>query len=192
MTQTQWNHYVDHDRETGELTFESQPDSENGVPFSVYHRRVGRYGLPQGVDYSGVEDEVIAWFREEAGSLLNEIVTLGETGWDGNNMVWGARTETGADRLVEIEREIDEIAGSCTLGRVEWDASDYYLSGLPTAQIVNELGITPEHTVDEIEKLIETDSAGASDGEGRAIALTDVAGLAQWIWDFVHEDDDED
>jgi len=183
-----WNHYIDHDRTTGAISFKSQPSCDYSTPFSVYHGREGRYGLPRGVHYDD-EAAVVEWARGQAGDLMAQISTLGSVEWDGHNHVWHWTDETAAERGDDIEQQIDEIIASCPLGAVEWDASDWYLSGLSMREVIRHLGLSSEMTVDEIEAKLVEDCEDATDGSGREIRVTDLDGFAKALRDRMRDED---
>ena len=163
----------------------------DGTPFCVYHRRALRIGL---ADADAVPDDaaLLEWARDELGEHLTALCDGYNEHCDGNNYVG-----TWTDDVYEQHHEaIDEIICEAQrLGTMPtqevWEASDYYMGGLPFDALVELLGVGPQSTEEEVLAALEADADGALDGNGRPCTITGCERFASWIFEQIHEDDED-
>ena len=160
--------------DTAALSASYDPEIGNGIPFSVYHRRTLRWGIP-------------ALTADAANALLAEIAPLAERvvagyerTWDGNNHV-GEYTDDAQEAIEAIRDLCDRArADADELSTVQvWDAGDWF-GGIGRWEAQCEaLGITAETTDDEL--LAIADAAEVEAADNGVDVLNGVRDHLEWL-----------
>lgn len=149
--------------ETGVLSMDYAANIGNCTPMNVFYNRALEWTVPL------LKPETANSLLEEIKPYAQQIVDGFESVWDGSNHV-GEFTE----EAYQAERTIDDIVAAVESDVSVWDAIDWYLNAMSSADVCAELGITAETTIEEIEKIAEFEEANADDGTGNIIILNDV------------------
>lgn len=188
---TKFNAHIDYNPGTGEYDYNETPEWENGIPFSVYHRREIRFDLPSGRQY--IEEEILEWFNGEFGSDVEKLRDGYTVEWDGNNHVgdWEDEEAAGDIRFAIDEKLRDAETSGLLPCRIEWDCADWYLGGLSREDSAAELKITA-NTTDE--QLVEISKGLGEDQDGpggERIVLTDVDDFLESLRQHLIEEDQQ-
>jgi len=147
VSRNAFDHYfVKIDGEARIISVDSRDPSDNGVPFAVWHNRVMRYHLRDGVDGG----EVAELFDNDSFVDLVETMLDGYSEhWDGNNHK-GQLTEEAKEADEKIQRMVESIEPVWSVIHVsDWADRSDVMRELRSGVLVDDIVSSIEYSADE-------------------------------------------
>ena len=163
--------FIELDLEDGTLSADYDGEIGGAVPFSVWHRRAIRWGIPL------MTADAVNGLMETILPLAQRVFDGAEIEWDGSNLV-GVYNDD-ADAAIE---EIERICGAEEGDLEVWEASEW----LSAAE--DELGVTADMDDDALNELAdELEDNALDDG----ILLEDTVDYLRRVRDALRDEDAE-